>query len=98
MSKDVMYYVYVLLCNDQTYYVGHTNSLERRLSEHSQGIDKYCYTFFRRPVKMIFSQECVDRLEAFTLERKIKNWSKAKKKAFIQAQYDSLCSLSKKKF
>lgn len=31
------FFVYILLCNYQTYYVGHTDSLEERIGQHISG-------------------------------------------------------------
>ena len=33
----------MLECADKSYYVGHTNDLEKRMFEHREGI-LYCYT------------------------------------------------------
>ena len=79
MTLEKNYHIYILLCNDGSYYIGHTSNLGRRFSEHTQGMDSRCYTFLRRPLKMVFSSECTHRFVAFLLERKIKNWSNAKK-------------------
>jgi predicted GIY-YIG superfamily endonuclease len=35
------YYVYILLCSDQSYYTGITNDTERRLYEHNLKIMHY---------------------------------------------------------
>ncbi|WP_317221563.1 GIY-YIG nuclease family protein [Aestuariivivens marinum] len=46
------YYVYILICSDNTYYTGMTNDLERRLNQHQQGYKIDGYTFSRRPVEL----------------------------------------------
>ncbi|MBV9393862.1 MAG: GIY-YIG nuclease family protein [Methylobacteriaceae bacterium] len=87
--------VYILLCNDGSYYTGITRrEVEARVSEHAQGIDPTCYTFSRRPVSIVFSAffERVD--EAVSFERQIKGWSRAKKEALIRGEYDSLPALA----
>lgn len=38
------YYVYILHCADDSYYTGVTNSIERRLKEHKDGINETAYT------------------------------------------------------
>lgn len=48
------YYLYILKCADNTFYTGVTNNLERRLKEHESGVNKDCYTFNRRPLKLVF--------------------------------------------
>ena len=47
-------YVYILKCSVKTYYTGITNNPERRLEEHSSGINKKCYTFSRRPLEIVY--------------------------------------------
>ncbi len=43
--------IYILLCADGSYYTGITRrSVEERVSEHEQGLDRDCYTFTRRPL------------------------------------------------
>ena len=45
-----MYFVYILLCADQTYYVGFTNSLKNRITQHNNGLVEY--TKYRLPIKV----------------------------------------------
>jgi len=44
------YYTYILLCADNSYYIGITNNLEKRIEQHIEGINRRSYTFKRRPV------------------------------------------------
>ncbi|WP_363317954.1 GIY-YIG nuclease family protein [uncultured Algibacter sp.] len=46
------YYVYILLCADNTYYTGMTNDLERRINQHKSGYKKDSYTESRRPIEL----------------------------------------------
>lgn len=50
------YFVYIVKCNDDTYYVGITNNVERRLWEHNNGNDATCYTYNRRPVILKYAE------------------------------------------
>jgi putative endonuclease len=74
--------IYILRCADGSYYTGLTRrSVEERVSEHAQGLIADCYTFTRRPVRLIFA-EYYDRIvDAIAAERRIKGWSRAKKSA-----------------
>jgi predicted GIY-YIG superfamily endonuclease len=78
------FFVYMLLCSDGSYYVGHTGSIEKRISEHEQGIYPCSYTKSRLPVRVVFVQKLATRDEAFRAERKIKKWSRTKKEALIR--------------
>ncbi len=49
-----MFAVYILLCKDDSYYTGLTNDIETRVWEHETGVFPNCYTFKRRPVKLLW--------------------------------------------
>ena len=93
----IMFYVYVLLCLDGTYYTGITNNLRRRIAEHQSGLNKKSYTFKRRPVELVYKVMFTDVIEAIAFEKKIKKWSVAKKEALIAGRFEILPELSKKK-
>lgn len=87
------FYVYILRCVDDSLYVGHTDDMEKRMSEHELGIHGG-YTKSRRPVRLVYSEEFSSRDEAFRRERQLKSWTRAKKEALIRARFDSLVPLS----
>ncbi|MBA7553482.1 hypothetical protein ES705_46074 [subsurface metagenome] len=88
------YYVYILKCTDGSYYTGITNDLERRFSEHSAGINPEFYTYKRRPVELVFYEEFDDPELAIEYEKKIKGWTRKKKEALINEDWDLLKELS----
>jgi len=93
-------YVYIVECSDQSYYTGVTNDAERRLLEHNLGYNKNCYTYSRRPVKLVFCERFYSAGQAITFEKQVKGWSRKKKKALIDDRWDLLPELamnSKKK-
>ncbi|MFA5880521.1 MAG: GIY-YIG nuclease family protein [Candidatus Margulisiibacteriota bacterium] len=79
-----MYYLYLLECADKTLYTGITTDLVRRLKEHNSSNLGAKYTAARRPVKLVYSQEFVDRAEASKQEYIIKHLSRTKKLALIK--------------
>ncbi|MBQ4818963.1 GIY-YIG nuclease family protein [Aquimarina sp. MMG016] len=89
-----LYYVYILQCSDGLTYTGVTNNIVRRLEEHQKGLNKNCFTYYRRPVKLIFHQEFNDINQAIYFEKKIKKWSAKKKIALANDQFDLLQILS----
>ncbi|HTE01304.1 MAG TPA: GIY-YIG nuclease family protein [Mucilaginibacter sp.] len=91
------YFVYILLCSDNSYYTGVTNDLERRLYEHENGIDTKSYTFKKRPVKLVFHEMFTEITQAIAFEKQIKGWNRAKKEAIINGQWDLLPELSMRK-
>ena len=91
------YYVYILECSDKSYYTGVTNNLEKRIGEHNSGYDLKSYTYHRRPVVLKFSQQFHDIIQAIALEKQIKGWTRKKKEAFMNEQWEELQKLSKSK-
>ncbi|SIQ18589.1 GIY-YIG nuclease family protein [Maribacter ulvicola] len=94
----ITYYVYILECADKTFYTGITSNLTQRLESHQSGKYKDSYTDKRRPVTLAFYCEFTDPNMAIETEKRIKKWSKAKKRALITGEYDELQNLAKKKF
>lgn len=98
MSKQHLYYVYILKCSDNTYYTGVTNDVVRRFNEHQEGKDSNAYTFKRKPVQLVFYAEFSNIEVAIEKEKQIKKWSKNKKEALIDGKYELLPNLAKKEF
>ena len=91
---DVMaFWVYMLRCSDHSYYIGHTDDLERRIAEHQSGALRG-YTHSRRPVVLVFAQPFAIREEALACERQAKGWSRAKKMALIQNDWKRIQQLA----
>jgi len=91
-------YLYILKCSDDSFYIGVTNNLNKRFIEHNQGINPESYTFSRRPVELVFHELFTDFNLAFEWETKIKKWSRLKKQALINGDFELLKTLSKKRF
>jgi putative endonuclease len=84
-------------CIDGSYYAGSTRrSLEERVAEHEAGVVEG-YTASRRPVSLVFN-EYFDRItDAFSAERRLKGWSRAKKEALIAGDYARIQELAKRR-
>lgn len=91
------FHAYMLRCSDGSYYAGHTDDLDARISAHQSGLLPG-YTRKRRPVLLVWHQEFAERDEAFAAERQIKGWSRAKKEALIRLDWDAIQLLSRKLF
>lgn len=87
-------YVYILACADDSYYVGVTNNIDRREAEHNEGTSDTAYTYSRRPVKLVYVEMFLDPIQAIDFEKKLKGWSRAKKKAWIEERYNDLPNLA----
>jgi len=73
-----MWYVYILLCSDDSLYTGSTNNLEKRFESHKSGKGGR-YTRSHKPVKLIYSKEFDTKSIALKREAEIKHWSREKK-------------------
>jgi putative endonuclease len=75
-------FVYILRCADGSYYVGKTDNLCARLTEHQDGVGAE-YTAVRRPVEMVYAEEHSTVRGAKNREVQLKRWSRAKKEALV---------------
>ncbi|MGX7706074.1 GIY-YIG nuclease family protein [Methylobacterium sp. Gmos1] len=90
-------FVYILRCSDDSYDVGSARgtSLDKRISEHQTSIYPG-YTRQRRPVTLVYAELFERIADAVAMERRIKGWSRAKKEALIQRDWDRLQFLAKR--
>jgi len=86
--------MYILECNDGTYYTGSTKDFKKRLHEHDNGKGAN-YTSCRLPVKLVYFEKFFRIDEAFYREKQVQKWSHAKKKALIDNDYADLHELAK---
>ena len=88
-------YVYILKCADGSYYTGSTDDLYKRIWQHQEGASTSAYTFSRRPVELVWSEEVATYHEALTYEKQIKGWSRAKKEALISSEFERIHKIVK---
>ena len=78
MKSYKLYFTYILLCNDGTYYTGYTTDVDRRVKRHNSGIASK-YTRCRRPVKLVYVEKFDDQSSALKREYQIKQLTKTQK-------------------
>lgn len=84
MSKEKEYWVYILYCENNTYYTGFTNNLTKRYQSHVDGSGKCKYTRSFKPLGIAQSWKIKsDRAFAMQIERHIKKLSHSEKKELI---------------
>jgi len=91
-----MYYVYILRCADDSFYVGSAQNVDARVKAHNDGRGA-AYTFKHRPVSLVYSEDFRSEDEALTRERQLKHWSREKKEALIARNLNRLKHLSKRR-
>jgi len=90
MWRQKYLYVYMLRCIDNSFYTVVTNNVENRVRQHNFGIDPECYTYNRRPVKLEYYEAFSDFILGIHWEKKIKRWSRKKKEALINSDWQKL--------
>jgi putative endonuclease len=76
------YYVYLLICSDQSLYCGSTGDLKNRLKEHNAG-EAAVWTKMRRPVRVVYFEMHNALISARQREKQMKGWSISKKMNLI---------------
>ncbi len=91
-------FVYILLCSDDSYYVGVTNEINRRLKEHQSSLNPESYTSSRLPVQLVYVEEFLNPNKTIAREKQLKGWTRVKKEALIEGNRETLKVLAKKYF
>ena len=85
---QLAFYVYMLQCNDGSYYVGHTDDYDNRLTQHLEGQNRH--TSKRLPVNLIWVTDFPTRNQAKEFEYKLKRWNRKKKAALAAGDIEAL--------
>ncbi len=67
------WYVYIVLCRDNSYYTGITTDIKRRITEHNSSKKGAKYTRNKRPVKLVYQEPAPSRSSAAKREYEIKS-------------------------
>jgi putative endonuclease len=78
-SDGKSYFVYLLLCDDGSYYTGYTNNVTSRLERHRKGYGA-SYTRMRKPKRVVYVEEFKTRVAAIRRERHIKTLTHKEKR------------------
>lgn len=78
------YFIYILYCENDTYYTGYTVNIEQRYQAHLDGSSKCKYTRSFKPLSIAQCWKITDnRAFAMKIERFIKNLSREEKEQII---------------
>ena len=82
-----MWYIYVLLCADNSLYCGITTNLEKRLKQHNGEIKGGAkYTRSKRPCRFVYIKKAMNRSIASKEEYQFKRLSRKNKIKFISQE------------
>ena len=79
------YYVYIIRCEDGSFYTGYTKDVESRLKHHIGGKGGR-YTRMHKPEKLVYMEKFDSRVEAMKREKTIKKLNRRRKLDLINSQ------------
>jgi len=88
-----LFWVYILLSANGTYYVGQTRDVRERLRKHRLGLGSK-HTHDHVAPRSVYVESLKDLTAAVQRERQLKRWSRLKKEALIRGDFDHLRKLS----
>ncbi|HSV13736.1 MAG TPA: GIY-YIG nuclease family protein, partial [Tepidisphaeraceae bacterium] len=68
------FFVYIVRCVDDSFYVGHTSDLKERVNTHNEGRGA-SWIACRRPVQLVYHERHDSEEKAVARERQIKRWT-----------------------
>lgn len=81
--KKRPHWVYILLCENNTYYTGYTNNLVKRYQSHLNGTGKCKYTLSFKPLCIAQCWRISDKSLAMKIEQYIKKLTRTEKEKII---------------
>ncbi len=76
------YFVYMLECEDGSYYLGSTDNIESRFAKHLSGKGA-SYTRSHKPLRVVYTEEHPDKSSALKREAALKKLTHQQKFALI---------------
>ena len=77
------WYLYILLCKDDTLYTGITTDVENRLEAHRSGKGAK-YTRGRAPLELVYRESCCSHSDALKREHQVKMLTREEKQNLIR--------------
>jgi putative endonuclease len=78
VHNTFVYFVYIILCQDSSFYTGITTNLCQRLLDHKNGKGG-AYTRSHKPIKIVYQEQHPDKSSALKREAQIKSWTRKEK-------------------
>ena len=79
-----MHFVYIARCADGSLYTGYARDPQARIIAHNAGRGAR-YTCGRRPVRLVYAEECETLSAALKREYELKQWPRVKKQALVKS-------------
>jgi len=84
------WFVYIVRCEDGTFYTGIAKDVVRRCRQHNEGVASR-YTRSRRPVRLVYQEAHPDQSAALKREAAIKALSRRQKALLIRQGRRTAC-------
>ena len=85
-----IWFVYIILCSDDTLYTGITTDLQRRFRQHASGRGAK-YFRGRQPLRIVFQEGGHTRSSAASRETAIKCLPRSEKQNLLSSSRNELC-------
>lgn len=79
-----MWFVYILLCDQKTFYTGITDDLKLRFIQHKNKKSFFTKKFSK--IQLIYCEQYPTKQLAAKREQQIKGWNRAKKKMLLEGK------------
>jgi len=81
----MLYYLYIILCKDGSFYTGYTKNLDLRMKLHMNG-KAARYTRMHKPKELVYVKKFSSQVEAMRNERRAKRLNHRQKLKLINSQ------------
>ncbi len=78
------YFVYILASETRELYIGVTNDLERRLTEHRSSLAENSYSARHKTARLVYYEMTSDVVSAILREKRLKRLSRVRKLRLIE--------------
>jgi putative endonuclease len=82
-NAPAVWFVYLVRCQDGTFYCGIAKDLARRFAEHNSADKGAKYTRGRRPVHLVYAEQVASRAQAAQREGQIKKLTRTEKMTIV---------------
>lgn len=84
-NENIPKHIYVLLCNEKTFYIGISIDVVNRINQHRNKQSFFTKKFSH--IKYMYCEKYSNKFEAAKREKQLKGWSNAKKQLLISGKF-----------
>lgn len=92
MSDESKYYLYISRNSKNQFYIGISNNPQKRISRHNN-LQGAKFTSLNPDFKLVYQEQFPDLLSAMRREKQLKGWTRVKKEALIEGNFELLKKL-----